>query len=60
VTVTFADEGDKTKMTFHQGVFETAASRDGHEGGWSQSFERLGDYLNEPRGKGKEHEPTGR
>ena len=45
VTLTFEDEGDKTKMTFRQTGFASASSRDGHEGGWSESFERLREYL---------------
>ncbi len=47
VTVVFEDEGDKTRMTFRQEHFRSIASRDGHEGGWSESFERLNDYLQE-------------
>ena len=47
VTLTFADfEERKTKMYFRQQFFLTESSRDGHEGGWSESFERLNDYLN--------------
>ena len=45
VTVTFADHGGKTEMTFHQAVFESVASRDGHMGGWSESFQRLAEHL---------------
>ena len=45
VTVTFEDEGSKTRMKFRQEHFRSVASRDGHEGGWSESFERLGEYL---------------
>jgi uncharacterized protein YndB with AHSA1/START domain len=45
VTVTFTDQGDDTLMTFRQAPFATAASRDGHRGGWTQSFERLEAHL---------------
>ena len=45
VTLTFEDKGDKTQMTFRQTGFATASSRDGHEGGWNESFERLDAYL---------------
>jgi uncharacterized protein YndB with AHSA1/START domain len=45
VTIIFEEHGDKTKMTFRQGPFESVESRDGHRGGWSESFERLGAYL---------------
>jgi uncharacterized protein YndB with AHSA1/START domain len=45
VTVTFADEDGKTRLTFHQAVFETVESRDSHHGGWSECLDRLEDYL---------------
>jgi uncharacterized protein YndB with AHSA1/START domain len=45
VTVTFEDERGKTRMTFRQTGFKSAASRDGHRGGWSESFERLAEAL---------------
>ena len=31
VTVTFAEHGGKTKLTFHQAVFDSVTSRDGDE-----------------------------
>ena len=45
VTVTFADQNGKTLMRFHQAIFESVASRDGHGDGWTQSFDRLEEYL---------------
>jgi uncharacterized protein YndB with AHSA1/START domain len=45
VTVTFADEGGKTRMVFRHAPFQSAAERDGHHGGWSSTFDRLTDYL---------------
>lgn len=45
VTVTLDDDGGSTRMTFHQAFFVSAASRDGHQGGWAQCFERLQAYL---------------
>jgi uncharacterized protein YndB with AHSA1/START domain len=45
VTVTFAEQGGKTLLTFHQAVFETVESRDSHHGGWGECFDRLEDYL---------------
>jgi uncharacterized protein YndB with AHSA1/START domain len=45
VTVRFADHGRKTKVTFEQGPFDSPQSRDGHQGGWSECLERLGDLL---------------
>jgi uncharacterized protein YndB with AHSA1/START domain len=41
VTVTFADRGDRTEMTFRQTQFPSVASRDGHEGGWNEAFDNL-------------------
>jgi hypothetical protein len=32
-------------MIFRQALFDTAESRDGHQGGWTSSFERLDEYL---------------
>jgi uncharacterized protein YndB with AHSA1/START domain len=45
VTITFADRGDKTEMTFRQGEFRSVEERDGHQEGWGQSFDRFGAYL---------------
>jgi uncharacterized protein YndB with AHSA1/START domain len=48
VTLEFADfEATRTKLYFRQQFFRSVTSRDGHEGGWSQSFERLESYLHE-------------
>jgi uncharacterized protein YndB with AHSA1/START domain len=45
VTVTFADHGGKTKLTFRQAVFESVADRDSHRAGWSAFLDRLAQYL---------------
>lgn len=45
VTVTFADQGDKTLMTFRQGVFNTKANCDGHRIGWNSAFDRLAEHI---------------
>lgn len=45
VTVRFADEGGKTKVTLEQSIFKSVESRDGHNGGWSQCLERLDELL---------------
>jgi len=34
-----------TKLTLHQGFFSNAAIRDGHEGGWSESLDKLVMHL---------------
>ena len=45
VTVTFADQGDKTRMTFRQAFFESVSERDSHNEGWSECFDRLAQFL---------------
>jgi len=45
ITVRFEDLGGKTKLTFHQAPFENLGSRDGHQGGWNECFERLAVLL---------------
>jgi uncharacterized protein YndB with AHSA1/START domain len=49
ITVRFEDEGKKTRMTMRQTEFDSVASRDGHEGGWTECFERLEGLLAAPR-----------
>ena len=36
VTVTFEDDKGRTRMELHQTGFDSAGSRDGHEGGWTE------------------------
>lgn len=45
VTVTFVERGGKTEMTFRQAGFSSIASRDGHEVGWTEAFDRLEDVV---------------
>jgi uncharacterized protein YndB with AHSA1/START domain len=45
VTLTLAEQGDKTQLTMRQAVFESVESRDSHEGGWSSALERLAAYV---------------
>ncbi len=47
VTITFVDEGGKTRMTFHQASFDLAETRDSHEVGWNESFDMLAEHLAE-------------
>ncbi|MGO9568964.1 MAG: SRPBCC domain-containing protein [Desulfomonilaceae bacterium] len=47
VTVTFAEQDGRTKLTFHQAVFESISERDSHREGWSECFDRLKAYLAE-------------
>lgn len=45
ITLDLESEGDATLMKFRQETFETVAERESHEGGWSECFERLADYV---------------
>lgn len=45
VTFELEETGRGTRMTFTQGPFDTAESRDGHGGGWGQSFDRLAEHI---------------
>ena len=45
VTVTFADQGSKTRMTFHQAPFTSVEIRDGHGQGWNEAFDMLAEHL---------------
>ncbi len=45
ITVRLEEHDGKTTMHFHQAFFDTAAERDGHNGGWSSGFERLEEFL---------------
>jgi uncharacterized protein YndB with AHSA1/START domain len=45
VTVTFAADGVKTRLTLHQAIFESVAARDAHRGGWSGALDCLAEYL---------------
>ena len=45
VTVTFEEEGARTRLTLHHTGFNSVGSRDAHEGGWSSCMERFAEYL---------------
>jgi len=45
VTITLHAQGEQTEMIFEQTGFATVESRDGHDGGWSESFENLAVHL---------------
>jgi uncharacterized protein YndB with AHSA1/START domain len=45
VTVTFADQGDRTRLTLHQTVAEALAKRTGAHPGWLDMLDRLGEDL---------------
>jgi uncharacterized protein YndB with AHSA1/START domain len=56
ITVRFEEAAGKTTMHFHQTFFATAAERDGHNGGWSSSFERLEELVNAQAAAAKEEQ----
>jgi len=45
ITITFAEHDGGTEMTFAQSVFDSVEDRDGHREGWSESFDKLAEYL---------------
>jgi uncharacterized protein YndB with AHSA1/START domain len=45
VTVMFDEHGTKTKLTLRQVDFDTVASRDAHQWGWTSCLERFAAYL---------------
>lgn len=47
VTITLEAQNDQTLMTFHQAPFASADSRDSHDGGWTESFDRLAAFVAE-------------
>ena len=47
VTITLRAEGPRTVMTFHQAPFASDESRDSHNGGWTESFDRLAAFIAE-------------
>jgi uncharacterized protein YndB with AHSA1/START domain len=44
-TVTFLEEGSRTRLTLRQVGFTADAQRDEHVIGWSSCFERFAEYL---------------
>jgi uncharacterized protein YndB with AHSA1/START domain len=55
ITVTFEEHDNQTTMHFHQAFFETPEDRDGHNGGWNSSFDRLVDHLQAVQSKHTTH-----
>jgi uncharacterized protein YndB with AHSA1/START domain len=45
VSIDLVAKGKKTEMTLRQRLFRSVEERDGHRVGWSQSLDRLADYL---------------
>ncbi|HEX6927864.1 MAG TPA: SRPBCC domain-containing protein, partial [Gammaproteobacteria bacterium] len=45
VAVTLEEFNGRTRFCFHQAAFESVESRDSHNGGWTECFDRLEAYL---------------
>ena len=50
VSIDFAAKGKKTEITFQQTGFKSDGEREGHKGGWGESFDRLAEHLLEVGG----------
>lgn len=50
VTITFADLGNRTRLTLRHAAFETDAARLDHEGGWTSCLERFSAFIAQGRG----------
>ncbi|RCS22829.1 SRPBCC domain-containing protein [Phyllobacterium salinisoli] len=50
VTITLRDENGRTQLTLHQALFDSKASRDGHQDGWNATLDSLETYLPEMAG----------
>ena len=47
VTVTFADLGDRTRLTLRHTAFETDAQARDHEGGWTGCLDRFAAFVSQ-------------
>jgi uncharacterized protein YndB with AHSA1/START domain len=45
VTVQFKPVGERTEMVFTQAVFKDQQSLEAHQRGWTESFDKLGEFL---------------
>ena len=45
VTLTFADFGNRTRLTLRHTAFESDAARLDHQGGWTGALERLATFI---------------
>jgi uncharacterized protein YndB with AHSA1/START domain len=45
ITLSLTERQGRTTMAFRQEVFESVEERDGHQGGWSSTFDRLAEHL---------------
>jgi uncharacterized protein YndB with AHSA1/START domain len=45
VTILFKPAGQRTEMVFTQAVLKDQPTLDAHNRGWTESFDKLGDFL---------------
>jgi hypothetical protein len=45
VTISFAEDQGRTKVTLHQAIFETDSARDDHVVGWNEALDHLQTYV---------------
>ena len=45
VTIQFKAAGERTEMIFTQAVFKEEQARAAHNRGWTESFDKLGNFL---------------
>jgi uncharacterized protein YndB with AHSA1/START domain len=45
ITIDFIERGDDTEMVFKHEGFRTVESRDGHDSGWTTSFNKLANLI---------------
>jgi uncharacterized protein YndB with AHSA1/START domain len=46
LTITFDEyEGNKTRLTLRQAIFDSITARNEHRGGWNSSLDRLAEHL---------------
>ncbi len=45
VTIQFNPVGERTQMLFTQAVFKEQSALEAHNRGWTESFDKLGDFL---------------
>jgi len=45
LTLTLEDQQGKTRLTLHQGVFDSVENCEAHQRGWRDALDRIGEYL---------------
>ena len=45
LTITLEDLGNRTKLTLHQGIFDSDVNVAAHRSGWNEAIERMAEYF---------------